>query len=159
MSGALNLSVCLKKETKKKRNKKTKRQSISAYGPFSLFSCTGPVQTCVQLPPKSRPDTAKDVSYIKRIRKRDGVWKVLSVLYLMGLQRPSSPSAAFRQVWKSPLLTAAVRTGSKEQRRGRELPPQPPRTDKPPLNSAELCKQKPSNSGQAIFSPKEPEPT
>lgn len=92
-------------------------------------------------------------------QKGDEVWKVLSVPYLMGLQQPGSPSAASSQVWKFPLCPAEVEPGSKEQQRCCELLPQPPCTDKPPLNSADLCKQKPSHSRQAIFSLKEPEPT
>lgn len=149
----------LKRRNKKKRNKKNKKTKHLSLWAFQSFQLHRPCSDLRTAPTKITARRSQGCQLHKTHQKRDGVWKVLPVLYLMGLQRHSSLSAAFRQVWKSPLLTAAVRTGSKEQLRGCELPPQPPRTDKPPLNSAELCKQKPSNSGQAIFSPKEREPT
>lgn len=63
------------------------------------------------------------------------------------------------QVWKFPLHVAEIQRGNKEQLRHCEPTARPPYTDKPPLNSAELCKWKCSNSGQATLSLREPEPT
>lgn len=56
------------------------------------------------------------------------------------------------QVWKFPLHAAEVQKGNKEQLRYCAPIPQLPCTDKPPLNTAELCKWKRSNSGQATLS-------
>lgn len=155
MSAALNLSVCFQKNPKKQENKKTEQLSLWAFQPFQLLR----PRSDLSIAPKIRVRCSQGCKLHKTHQKRDEVWKVLPVPYLMRLQQPGSPSAASSQAWKFPPCPAEVEPGSKEQQRCCELPPQPPRTDKPPLNSADLCKQKPSHSGQAIFSLKEAEPT
>jgi len=135
LSAALNLSVCFGRG-KKKRNEETKRQkhlSLRAFPSFQLLRSRLDLSIA---PTKTRARCSQGCKLHKMHQKKNELWKVLSVLYLMGFQRPSSPSAAFRHVWKLPLLTTAVQTGSKEQLRCCEFTPQPLCTDKPPL----LCR-------------------